>query len=198
MAAGHRAEIVSSRPAETHPELPEVRVHGVSNGATALTTAHAARLIVREGFSHVIIQYTPQMWGAGRFGSPALPLMAAYLRRHGLDVTLIAHELFTPFAPRPDLILGAALHRAQIALVARAAHRTFVTTDTRVEELMPFWRAIGRTGRPGVFRISTTVTAVPRRRATGRRRLGVFSTLATTKRFDVVIGAFEHVWRQYP
>jgi glycosyltransferase involved in cell wall biosynthesis len=198
MRAGYRAEIIARAPAETHPEAPEVRVHEVPGRWTTVIAAGAARVIERERFSHAILQYTANMWGAGRLGSPALPLLAATLRRRGVDVTLVAHELFTPFLPRPDLIAGAALHRAQIALVAAAAHRTFVTTETRVEELLPFWRAVGRAGRPGVSRIASPVPAVPRKLQRGRRRLGVFSTLAMTKRFDVVLAAFEQVFRRHP
>jgi glycosyltransferase involved in cell wall biosynthesis len=197
MRAGYRAEIISRAPAEAHPEASEIRVHQVPGRWTTVIAAGAARVIAREGFSHAIIQYTAHMWGASRLGSPAIPLLAATLRRRGVDVTLLAHELFTPFLPRPDLIAGAALHRAQIALVAAAAHRTFVTTDTRVDELLPFWRAVGRAGRPGVSRITSAVPALPRKLQPGRRRLGVFSTLATTKRFDVVLGAFEQVFRRH-
>jgi glycosyltransferase involved in cell wall biosynthesis len=109
-----------------------------------------------------------------------------------------AHELFTPFLPRPDLFVSAAMYRAQIAAVARYVHRAFVTTDSRVGELLPFWRAMGLAGAPGVMRIGSSVAAAQRVRAPGRRRVGVFSTLATNKRFDVVLGAFERVWRRNP
>jgi glycosyltransferase involved in cell wall biosynthesis len=197
--AGHSVEIISRAPATRHPEAPEIPVHAPDESTWPMAiAAQVRRIVAARRFSHVIIQYTAQMWGAGRFGSAALPWLARSLRHDGVDVTLVAHELFTPFLPRPDLIVGAALHRAQIAAVARYAHRTFVTTDTRVEELMPFWRAIGRPGRPGVVRIGSCVDAVVRVRRPGRKRLGMFSTLATTKRFDVALGAFEHMWRRYP
>lgn len=197
--AGHRAEIVTRPPATTHPEAPEIPVHAPAPSRWPMAIAAQIRRIVAERrFSHVVLQYTPQMWGAGRFGSAALPWLARALRRDGADVTLVAHELFTPFLPRPDLILGAALHRAQIAVLAKQVHRTFVTTETRVEMLMPFWNAVGQAGRPGVFRIGACADAVARVRRPGRRRLGMFSTLATGKRFDVALGAFAQVWRRHP
>jgi glycosyltransferase involved in cell wall biosynthesis len=138
------------------------------------------------------------MWGAGRFGSLATTWLALAAKRVGIDVTVIAHELFTPFLARPDLMLGAVLNRAQIMGIAKAADRLLVSTDTRVEELMPFWRLGGLPARPGVLRIGPNSLPVGRYRAAGRRRLGFFSTFAITKRFDVVLGAFEHVWRRWP
>src|SRR5581483_836659 len=49
-----------------------------------------------------------------------------------------------------------------------------------------------------VLRIGPNALPVPRSVVPGRCRLGVFSTLASTKRFDVVLGAFEQVWRRRP
>jgi glycosyltransferase involved in cell wall biosynthesis len=48
------------------------------------------------------------------------------------------------------------------------------------------------------MRIAPNVLPRPRVPARGRVRLGVFSTLALGKRFDVVLGAFEQVWRRRP
>lgn len=197
VAAGYEAEIVSRGPASRHPDAPEIPVYAADARWPMMIAAGVRRIVAERGYSHVILQYTPQMWGAPRFGSAATPWLANRLRRDGVDLTLIAHELFTSFLPRPDLIVGAALYRAQIALVGKHAHRTFVTTDTRADELAPYLRAVGA-ARPGVMRISSSVAALPRARQPGRERLGVFSTLATNKRFDVVLGSFERVWRRRP
>jgi glycosyltransferase involved in cell wall biosynthesis len=138
------------------------------------------------------------MWGASRFGSGATAWLALGAKRVGIDVTVIAHELFISLVARPDLLLGGTLQRAQMIGMIRCARRLFVTTDTRVEQVMPFWRAAGRAGRPGVMRIGPNALPVPRVRTPGRCRLGVFSTLAVGKRFDVVLGAFEQIWRRRP
>ena len=198
-ARGYSAEIFTRLPGTVHPEAPEVPVHAVASRFPIMIAEGIRRLVVQSGPSHLVIQYAPHMWGAGRFGSLATTWLALAAKRAGLDVTVIAHELFTPLLPRPDLMLGAILNRAQIVGIARAADRLLVSTDTRVEELMPFWRLGGLPGRPGVLRIGPNSLPQRRSRTTTRpRRLGFFSTFAVTKRFDVVLGAFEQVWRRWP
>ena len=195
---GYAAEIFTRAPAQAHPEAPDVPVHPIE-ARTSLGVAEQVRRRVVEGrFSHLILEYVPHMWGAWRFGSAATTWLALAARRAGVEVAVIAHELFTPIVSRPDLLMGAALQRAQLMSVARAAHHLFVTTDTRVQTLLPFWRAAGLGGRPGVVRVAPNALPVPRVPAPGRARLGLFSTFAIGKRFDVVLGAFEYVWRRRP
>jgi glycosyltransferase involved in cell wall biosynthesis len=195
---GYPVEIFARGPALPHPEAPEVPIHGFTGAFPLAIAEQIRRALTRGRPTHLVIQYTHHMWGAWRFGSPASTWLAAAARRAGVDVTIIAHELFTELAPRPDLLVGAALQRAQIMAVARSAHRLLVTTDTRVAELMPYWRAAGLGGQPGVMRVGPNALPVPRARAAGPHRLGLFSTLATNKRFDVVLDAFEQVWRRRP
>jgi glycosyltransferase involved in cell wall biosynthesis len=195
---GYRAEIFSRAPGEPHPQDRDVPVHAVPGKLPLVIAEQIRRLVTRQGFSHLILQYAPHMWGALRVGSAASAWLALGARRAGMDVTVIAHELYTEFAPRPDLALRAAVHRLQIMSVARLGNRLFATTETRAQQLMPFWRAVGLPGRPGVLRIGPGALPVNRVTRPGRRRLGVFSTLAVTKRFDVVLNAFEQVWRRHP
>ena len=195
---GYRVEIFSRTPAEPHPVDPTVPIHGVPGRLPLVIAEQIRRRIVEGGFSHLILQYAPHMWGALRLGSAASVWLARGARRAGLDVTVIAHELFTEFGPRPDHFARAAIHRLQIMAVARFSNRLFTTTETRAKQLMPFWRAARIKGRPSVLRIGPGALPVGRVRREGRCRLGVFSTLAVTKRFDVVISAFDRVWRRHP
>jgi glycosyltransferase involved in cell wall biosynthesis len=195
---GYRAEILTRAPAAPHPDASDVPVHALTGRFPLQVAEKIRRVVTQQGFTHLILEYVPHMWDAWRFGSPATAWLALAARQAGIDVTVIAHELFIPIAARPDLLLGAGLQRAQLAGMAACAQRLLVTTDTRVEEIMPLWRAAGRSGRPGVLRVGPNALPVPRAMVPGRCRLGVFSTLATTKRFDVVLGAFELVWRRRP
>src|SRR6185437_16871671 len=105
------------QPAQPHPEAPDLPVRGVP-GTTPLAIAAAiADAITTEEFSHVVIQYAPQLWGASRFGSPALPLLAARLRERRIPVALVLHEFYTPWKARPDLALGSLLLRLQLGAV---------------------------------------------------------------------------------
>jgi glycosyltransferase involved in cell wall biosynthesis len=194
---GFEAEIFTRTPSAPHPEAVDVPVHDARRLGPLGIAEQIRRAVVRGGFSHLILQYVPHMWGASRFGSAGPTWLALGAKRAGLDVTVIAHELFTELVPRPDLFVGAALQRAQLVSVARAADRLLVTTGTRVDEVMPYLRAAGRHERAGVVRIGPNALPVPRVGG-GRARLGLFSTAATNKRFDVVLGAFEHVWRRRP
>ena len=70
---GHEAMVFTREPATTNPEVADVRVRALP-GRTPLSIAlRAAREIDGRSFSHVILEYTPQMWGATLYGSPALP-----------------------------------------------------------------------------------------------------------------------------
>jgi glycosyltransferase involved in cell wall biosynthesis len=195
---GYAVELFTRTPAETHPDAPALTVHGIPGASPLIISERIRRAVIRSGATHMILQYVPQIWGASRFGTPAAVWLASAVRRAGIKVIVIVHELFLELGPRPDWIVSAALHRAQIMGVARASDRLFVTTGTRVEALMPFWRAARVPGRPGVVRIGPGALPLPRIRRPGRARLGLFSTLAGNKRFDLVLGAFEQIWRRRP
>jgi glycosyltransferase involved in cell wall biosynthesis len=192
---GFEAEIFTRGPASSHPEAPGVPVHGAEGPTPMVVAERIRRAITERRVSHLILQYVPHMWGSTRFGSAATVWLALAARQAGIDVTVVAHELYLSFSRRPDLLLGAALQRLQMVGVEGCAHRVLVTTDTRVK-LVPFWRAASRLGRLGVMRIGPNATPISRVRAQGRCRLGIFTTMAISKRLDVVLAAFEHVWRE--
>jgi glycosyltransferase involved in cell wall biosynthesis len=189
--------IFTRAPASPNPEAPEVGVVRVDRGApTAIARAIRDR-IVAGGFSRTIIQYTPRMWDASRLGSPAIPLLAAGIAR-AMPVTLIAHELYTPWAPRPDKALGAATLRTQLGATMMSCETVFVTTETRRASIEPLVGGMRRSPRLSVLRVGSSATPLPRGSQRSGHALGIFSTLAVGKNFDVVIGAFEQVWRTHP
>jgi len=194
---GYQAEIFTKGPASPHPEAPDIPVHEAVGPTPMVVAERIRRALMEGGFSHLILQYVPHMWGSTRFGSAATVWLALAARRAGIDVTVIAHELYISLSRRPDLMLGSVLQQLQMVAVEGSAHRVLVTTETRVK-LMPFWRAAARAGRLGVIRIGPNALPMPRVPSKGRCRLGVFTTLALGKRLDVVLGAFESVWRERP
>jgi glycosyltransferase involved in cell wall biosynthesis len=133
------------------------------------------------------------MWGAQRLGSPALPALAALLRGRGARITLVMHELAPPWNRRPDLALGAALMRLQLRAMLRWSDVLFVTTESRR-------RLAGgaRAGLPGVLRVGPNALPLQRPFVPGGHRVGLFSTLAVGKSFDVVVAAFEEILQVHP
>ncbi len=199
MRRGFAVEVFTRAPAMPQPTAPELVVHGVEGHTPLIIGEMIRRSLVRSGATHLILQYVPQIWDAWRFGTPAAIWLAAAARRAGLKVVVIAHELFIDFAPRPDLFVSAAFHRAQLLAVASASDRFFVTTGTRAKAFSSLQRAARAPGpQAEILRIGPN--ALPRARVArpGRIRLGMFSTLASNKRFDLVLDAFERVWRRYP
>jgi glycosyltransferase involved in cell wall biosynthesis len=196
---GFSVEIFTRAPALPHPEAPQISVHGVEGRNPLVIAERIRRALARSGATHVILQYVPQIWGASRFGTPAAVWLAMAARRAGLKVIVIAHELFLEFGPRPDILVSAALHRAQILAVARTSDRFFVTTGTRAKAIASLQRAAHVAGRrPEIFRIGPGALPHARVARPGRIRLGLFSTLASNKRFDLVLDAFERIWRRHP
>lgn len=194
---GHDAAIFTRQPVAPHPEAPQVRAHG-QTGATPLVLIERLRRDMQAfGATDLILQYTPHMLGAWRWGSPATLWLAQAARRAGMNVVLLAHELFLPWRRRPDLALGAALLRAQLGALMKVAHRTLVTMEMRVTELAPLTRLLGLPP-PGVVRVGSNALPLTPARQPGTLRLGVFSTLASTKRFDVVLDGFAEVQRRRP
>lgn len=195
---GHHPVVFTHAPASPHPEAPEVPVHGVANAGPMSVAVQLAEAISAKDFSHVVIEYTPQMWGASRFGSAAVPLLAASLRRRGIRVTAILHELFTPWQPRPDLVVGSALFRCQLGAFIVPCDHIFATTDSRRRHLEAAVAALRPPRTLGTFRIGPGALPRPAMHPGRRPRLGLFSTLAVGKSFDVVVSAFGHIADVYP
>ncbi len=193
----------SRAPVEPHPAHPELEARAIGGlGPSAI----AQNLLGPVGDfrpTDVILQYTPQMWDGWRFGSPATNWLARQLQRMGSKVTLIAHELHVPWLPRPDLSLAALLQRIQLAALVKACHRVFVTTSSRAEALARVCRLIG-VGPPRVLCISPNVLPLDDARARRSEArpsapaIGLFSTAAIGKRFDVALEAFERISRSFP
>jgi glycosyltransferase involved in cell wall biosynthesis len=194
---GREAVVFTRAPAQPHPEAPDVPVTGVERTGPLNIANAIARRIEAERFTDVIIQYTARMWDASRFGSPALPLLAARLRRLPVRVSVVFHEAFTSWNLRPDLAVGSALLRTQFAAVIRASHRQFLTTETRCRDLAGFFNRVG-SGPPGVLRVGPNAVPPSAAWTHGRQRIGLFSTLAFGKKFDVVIEAFDAIGRSFP
>jgi glycosyltransferase involved in cell wall biosynthesis len=199
---GHSVTVFSRPPAQRHPEAPELEVYAVAGTLPIMIAQGVASTIAETRPTDVILQYTSQMWDAWRFGSPALSWLAARARQAGARVTLIAHEPFVPWYRRPDLFLGALMQRVHFAALLKCCHHVFVTTDTRLRYVAPYCRGLGLP-TPGVIRVGAN--ALPVARADGSNpgsarlggpRIGVFSTAAVGKRFDVVLDAFSRIARE--
>ena len=201
---GHAVVVFSRTPVERHPEAPEVEVHGISGAIPTMIAAGIAARVAAWRPTDVIVQYTGQIWGAWRFGSPAPALVAVRARDAGAKVTLIAHELFVPWSRRPDLLVSALMQRMYFAWLLRSSDHVFVTTETRVRYVEPYCRALG-IAAPGVLRVAANALPIARAervealaRNPAAPRLGLFSTAALGKRFDVVLDAFARVASELP
>jgi glycosyltransferase involved in cell wall biosynthesis len=196
----HEVAVFSRGPVERHPQAPEIEAQAAEGRLPVVIARNVNRALQAYGPTDVLLQYTSQMWGAWRFGSPAMVDLALAARRAGARVTVVAHELYVPFKRRPDLAVAAATQRLQMGALLTVADRAFVTTQTRAEMLHRAYRAVLKRP-PGVVRVGANALPVPRRRAPiapNAPRLGIFSTASVGKRFDVVLGAFELVWREFP
>jgi glycosyltransferase involved in cell wall biosynthesis len=197
-ARGLPVTIFTREPAVRNPDGPDVEVHGVPGARPLAVGRRLLPAILAAAPTDVVFQYTPQMWDASRFGSGAVPWLAARLRRAGARITLIAHELYIGYArPRPDLVVGSMLQRAQFAALLLSCHQSFVTTASRLPLIEPTCRALGLPA-PGVLRVGANALPVARRRPPGPPRIGLFSTAAVGKRFDLVLEAFAEIARERP
>jgi glycosyltransferase involved in cell wall biosynthesis len=200
---GHEAAIFSRLPVEPHPEAPDLHVQGIEGRLPAVVAQGLTRAIDSYRPTELFLQFTSQMLDVWRFGSPAVPWIVEHARRSGIRVTLIAHELFVPWLPRPDLLLAALLQRAQFALLLKRCDRVFVTTDTRATFVEPLCRFLG-VDVPGVIRVGPNALPVersqrpPEPRARPFPQIGLFSTAAVGKRFDVVLDAFAEIAAAVP
>jgi glycosyltransferase involved in cell wall biosynthesis len=195
---GFECAIFTRTPAQTNPVATDVTVTGFA-GATPLVIAERIRRSV-EAFAptDVVLQYTPQMFGASRFGSPAAIWLAGAARRMGCRVVVLAHELFLPWSTRPDVTLGAALMHLQLAGVLRTAHRLLVTVDRRAQQISKLARAVGHRAPIGVVRVGPGALPVKRTARRGPFRIGTFSTLGRDKRFDTLLDGFRIVHARRP
>lgn len=197
---GHEVAIFSRGPVERHPQAPEIEAHAAEGRLPVVIARNVNRALRAYAPTDVLLQYTAQMWGTWRFGSPATVDLALAARRARARFTVIAHELYVPFKRRPDLAVAAATQRLQLGALLTVSDRAFVTTQTRAELLSRAYRPVLRR-TPGVVRVGASALPAPRRRAPGASnapRLGIFSTAAVGKRFDVVLESFELVWREFP
>jgi glycosyltransferase involved in cell wall biosynthesis len=199
---GHEVIVFSRLPVSPNPEAPALEVRGVAGWLPTTIARHVGDAIAAARPTDVVLQYTAQMWNTWRFGSPALVWLAERARRAGARVTLIAHELFSPWPARPDLILVALTQRVQLAALLSRCDYVFVTTDTRVSAIAGVCRLL-HAPVPGVLRVGANALPMERR-ARGALtpeaevRIGLFSTAAVGKRFDVVLDAFARVAREWP
>jgi glycosyltransferase involved in cell wall biosynthesis len=195
---GHEAAIFTRDPAAPNPEAPTVPVVGVPGRLPVVIAQRVRRELDRFAPTDLIIQYTPQMLNAWRWGSPAVLGLALDARRKGIKVTLVAHELFFVWQRRPDLAVAAALLRAQFAALAAVAHRVFVTVEARAQLIAGWLRAARIKSDVGVVRIGSGALPVRRKPRAGELRLGTFTTLAVGKRMDVVLDCFRIIAEQRP
>ncbi len=172
-------------------------VVGFQGSARAIGRAILGWLDSNRGHD-VIIQYTPQMLGASRFGSTAIPRLVRALRSRRATVTVVAHELYLPWAARPDLLASAVTQRLQLAACARKVSRFAVITGTRISLVEGWFRFVPRAPPIRLVPIGPPVVSVPWSPSPQGCRVGTFSTLAAGKRFDVVLDEFARIVREVP
>jgi glycosyltransferase involved in cell wall biosynthesis len=197
---GFEARVFSHSPVERHPEAAAVEVYGAPGRLPTTIARGISRAIGAYRPTDVVLQYTSQMWDAWRFGSPALVWLAARLRQAGARITLIAHELYVPWRSRPDLALAALLQRLQFSALLKNADRIFVTTSTRALHLAPLCRLL-KVAEPKVVRVGPNALPVGHAPPLASRafpQIGLFSTAAVGKRFDVVLDAFSRISSEFP
>jgi glycosyltransferase involved in cell wall biosynthesis len=194
---GWEVRVFTRNPAERHPEAPHLEVTGVP-GDSPRTVLGAIETLVNEWQPEkLLLQYTAQMFGAGRFGSQQLALILERMRRQEIGCAALVHELFIPWSTRPDLTVGAAMQRIALARLAGRCDCLAVTTASRIE-LAERWGRIGGLRRPmSVIPVGPNATPVPRVNH-GPPRIGTFTTAAVGKRLDAVLDAFGQAARVRP
>jgi glycosyltransferase involved in cell wall biosynthesis len=196
---GFEARIFSRAPAERHPEATGPEVYGASGKFPAVLAFETAKAIAEYRPTDVILQYTPQMWDASRFGAPSFVWLARHLRRAGARITLIAHELFIPWRRRPDLAVAAVFQRLQLSALLKTTDRFFVTTSTRAAGMASLCRLLSAP-QPRVVRVGSNALPIAHVDAPSAEgpRIGLFSTAAVGKRYDVILEAFTQIAREFP
>jgi glycosyltransferase involved in cell wall biosynthesis len=198
----HEVAIFSRAPAERHPDAPGLPVEGVPGRIPSLIAHNLVSAIEAYRPTEIVFQYTSQMWGTWRFGSPATIWLMRRLRRTGARITIVAHELFVPWLSRPDLLLAAFLQRVQLAMLIRECERFFVSTETRAEIAAQLCKLVGAPA-PQLIRIGANALPVERRPrspqdSAATPKIGFFSTAAVGKKYDVVLDAFARIAAEIP
>lgn len=193
MRKGIEVAIFTREPAAPHPESPGVLVLGFPSPSPTSGARNILRGLREWHPDEILIQYTPQMLEPWRFGSPAIPLLAARARRAGMHVTVFLHEIYIGWSPRPDLALGSATQRTLLFALMAAADRVIVSTDARLRRIRFLASLAGARNRLEVVRIGSNVLPARERANRDAARLGVFSTFTIGKRFDLVLQAFARV-----
>jgi glycosyltransferase involved in cell wall biosynthesis len=198
----HEVAIFSRAPAHRHPDAATLPVHGAEGAIPSVIAHHLVSAVESYRPTEIVLQYTSQMWNAWRFGTPAMTLLLRRLRRTGARITVIAHELYVPWLPRPDLAVAAFLQRLQLATLVRECDRFFVTTETRAQVAAPLCRLAGAVA-PQVIRIGANTLPLERRlrsaeAAATTPKIGFFSTAAVGKKYDVVLDAFARIAGEIP
>ena len=195
---GRDVKLFTRAPAQPNPAASEVQVFGATGRTSPRRAVEIGQAITNWGADEVLLQYTPQMLGASRLGSPAMPLLASMLKRRKIRTTLLAHELYTDLAARPDLLIASTAHRLQFLALLQLVDHVFVTTESRLAMAREWAKPLGLLSKLAVVPVGANATPIARSRQEGRFRVGVFSTLAYGKRFDVVLDAFEQIARLVP
>ena len=198
LAAGIETRVFAPGKVEAHPEAPALPVSSLTGTSPRAVAASARRVLLEWRPAFAILQYVPQMWGATRFGSPAAPLLCASLRRAGIRVVAVGHELYLPWALRPDLLAGGALMRLQLGALLQSVDRLALTTESRLDTVRAVARVAGLADKLAYFPIGSNALPVLARPAPGRFDVGVFSTLAAGKAYESVIDAFAEVSKTVP
>ena len=188
----------SRGPAEFHPEAPTLRVTALAGSSLQTVARSAEREVLAWHPDTVVIQYVPQMWGATRFGSLAVPLLCRAMRRQGIRVVVFAHELMLSWAWRPDLALGAALNRIQLAWLLRESDRFIVTTESRLRATTVLARALDRESHLAFVPVGPGARPIPASPSPARFDLGTFSSRTPNKNFDVILDAFAAIAERVP
>jgi glycosyltransferase involved in cell wall biosynthesis len=194
---GAEVALFTHSPAERNPECEVVDVHGGAGRTPLEVTRDFRDALLAYDPSHVIIQYTPHMLLASRFGSPAIPVLMSEMRGRS-HVTVIFHELYNPWSWRPDLAISGAMQRLQFVAVVGAADRIFVTTVARKRLLEGIFRRAGRPREVELLFVGANAPPLPVRTEHDGHRIGIFSMLGRTRRFDLMIDAFTLVHQRYP
>jgi len=193
---GHQVTIHTRAPARSNPIAPKVAVVAhPDDGPTAVARSIWSEVLAARP-TDLVIQYTPQMWNAWRFGHPAVPWLAAQAHAAGVRVSVIGHELYFG-SLRPDLLRASGLQRLQLASLLSHCHRAFVTTETRMRGVAPLCRLFGLRV-PSVVRVGANATPRPRGPIGAGARIGVFSSSGVGKRFDLILDAFTLIFQQRP
>ena len=155
-AAGREVHVWTPGPADVvpglvlHPLEGAYRVRALGPLDRALDACPAPR--------RLFVQWVPHGFGYKSLNVPFC-LWVQRRARQGDTVDLMVHEPFLPFdASRMRQNVGAAVHRAMLAVLLRAADRAWVSTPSFIPALRPY--APRRLATPGWLPVSSPVEPV--------------------------------------